>query len=77
MPDNRSSLYHRDRFPPEIIAEAIWLYFRLPLSFRMIEDMLAYRGMLVTHKPVREWVEKLGRDYANTTPPSTPRLGDK
>ncbi|NNU62854.1 IS6 family transposase [Ochrobactrum soli] len=77
MHDNRSSLYHRHRFPPEIIAEAVWLYFRFPLSFRMVEDMLAYRGIIVTHKTVREWAEKFGRDYANKIRRRTPRLGDK
>lgn len=66
MLDNRSSLYHCNRFPPDIISEAVWLYFRFPLSFRMVEDMRAYRGILVTHKTVREWAEKFGRDYANT-----------
>lgn len=25
MLDNRSSLYRRHRFPPEIITEAVWL----------------------------------------------------
>lgn len=77
MHDRRSSLYHRHRFPPEIIAEAVWLYFRFPLSFRMVEDMLAYRGIIVTHKTVREWAEKFGRDYANTISRRVPRLGDK
>ncbi|KAB2704416.1 IS6 family transposase [Brucella intermedia] len=77
MPDCRLSLYHRHRFPPEIIAEAVWLYFRFPLSFRMVEDMLAYRGVIVTHKTVREWAEKFGRDYANKIRRRTPRLGDK
>ena len=66
MLDNRSSLYHRHRFPAEIIAEAVWLYFRFPLSPRIVVDMLAYRGIIVTHKAVREWAEKFGRDYANT-----------
>ena len=77
MLDNRSSLYHRQRFPAEIIAEAVWLYFQFPLSFRMVEDMLAYRGIIVTHKTVREWAEKFGRDYANTIRRRTPGLGDK
>lgn len=77
MHDRRYSLYHRHRFPPEIIAEAVWLYFRFPLSFRMVEDMLAYRGIIVTHKTVREWAEKFGRAYANTIRRRTPRLGDK
>ena len=77
MHDRRPSLYHRHRFPPEIIAEAVWLYFRFPLSFRMVENMLAYRGIIVTHKTVREWAEKFGRAYANTIRRRTPRLGDK
>ncbi|WP_247997885.1 IS6 family transposase [Brucella tritici] len=72
-----ASLYHRHRFPAEIIAEAVWLYFRFPLSFRMVEDMLAYRGIIVTHKTVREWAEKFGQDYANKIRRRTPRLGDK
>jgi hypothetical protein len=38
-------LYHRHRFPAEIIAHAVWLYYRFPLSLRMVEDMLAARGM--------------------------------
>ncbi|PSH62646.1 IS6 family transposase [Phyllobacterium brassicacearum] len=77
MTDARTTLYHRHRFPAEIIAEAVWLYFRFPLSFRMVEDMLAYKGIIVTHKTVRQWAEKFGRDYANKIRRRTPRLGDK
>ncbi len=29
------------RFPPEVISYAVWLYFRFPLSLRMVEEMLA------------------------------------
>jgi putative transposase len=57
MHDDRSALYCRHRLSPEIIAEAVWLYFRFPLNFRMVEDMLAYRGIIVTHKTVRECAE--------------------
>jgi putative transposase len=65
MTGTRPSLYHRYRFPPEIIGEAVWLYFCFPLSLRMVEDMLAYKGIIVTHRTVREWAEKFGRAYAN------------
>ena len=34
------------RFPPEIIEQAIWLYLRLTLSFRDVEDLLAERGLV-------------------------------
>lgn len=77
MSDIRASLHHRHRFPAEIIAKAVWLYSRFPLSFRMVEDMLGYRGIGVTLKTVREWAEKFGRDYANQIRRRTPRLGDK
>jgi hypothetical protein len=36
--------YARYRFPPVIIRHAVWLYFRFPLSYRDVEDMLAERG---------------------------------
>jgi len=65
MTEARDPLYRRHRFPAEVIAEAVWLYFRFPLSLRMVEDMLAYRGIIVTHQTIRTWAEKFGRDYAN------------
>lgn len=77
MTDVRACLYARHRFPAEIIAEGVWLYFRFPLSFRMVEDMLAYRGINVTHKTVREWADKFGREYTNSIHRRIPRLGDK
>jgi putative transposase len=40
----------RHRFPPEIIAHAVWLYFQLPLSLRLVEEMLLERGILVSTK---------------------------
>jgi len=30
----------RHRFPPEIIARAVWLYCRVNLSLREVEDIL-------------------------------------
>ena len=34
------------RFPAEIISHAVWLYFRFPLGLRMVEEMLAARGII-------------------------------
>ena len=47
--------YKRHRFPPEIIAHAVWLYFRFPLSLRLIEEMLLERGIIVSYETVRRW----------------------
>jgi putative transposase len=74
----RHPLYRRHRFPAEVIAHAVWLYFRFPLSLRMVEHMLAARGIIVSHQTVRLWTEKFGRRFANDIcKRSAGRLGDK
>jgi transposase-like protein len=47
--------YHRHRFPSEIIQHAVWLYFRFPLSYRDVEDLLAERGIEVSYETIRRW----------------------
>jgi putative transposase len=56
--------YKRHRFPPEIIAHAVWLYFRFPLSLRLVEEMLLERGIVVSYETVRRRALKFGPDYA-------------
>jgi putative transposase len=56
--------YKRHRFPPEIIAHAVWLYSRFPLSLRLVEEMLLERGILVSYETVRRWALKFGPTYA-------------
>ncbi len=48
------------RFPPEIIQRAIWLYLRLTLSLRAVEDLLAERGVTASYETVRRWVNHFG-----------------
>jgi hypothetical protein len=57
--------YARHRFPAEVISYAVWLYFRFPLSLRMVEEMLAARGIEVSHETVWEWALKVGQSLAN------------
>ncbi len=45
--------YRRHRFPGAIIQHAVWLYFRFPLSYRDVEDLLAERGIHVSRETVR------------------------
>ena len=58
------SRYHGHRFPPEIIGYAVWVYHRLCLSFRDVEDLLAERGIIVSYEAIRRWCWKFGPDYA-------------
>jgi putative transposase len=57
-------IYKRHRFPPEVISHAVWLYHRFNLSHRDIEDLLAERGITVSHKSIRLWCIKFGSQYA-------------
>lgn len=54
MTDDASARYKRHRFSAEIIAHAVWLYYRFPLSLRDIEDLLAERGIAVSFQTVSE-----------------------
>jgi hypothetical protein len=46
----RDPIYGGHRYAAEIISYAVWRYFRFPLSLRMVEEMLAARGISVTHE---------------------------
>jgi len=65
------------RFPAEIISHAVWLYFRFPLGLRMVEELLAARGIIVSHETVRQWARKFGQQFANQIRRRLPRVGDK
>ena len=43
-----------------MIRQAVWLYFRFTMSLRDVEDLLAERGIDVTHETVRCWGNKFG-----------------
>jgi putative transposase len=60
----RKISYAGHRFPPEIIRHAVWLYFRFPLSYRDVEDLLSERGIDVSYETVRRWALKFGQTYA-------------
>ncbi len=65
------------RFPTEVISHAVWLYFRFPLSLRMVEELLAARGIIVSHETVRQWALKFGQVFANQIRRKLPAAGDK
>src|SRR4051812_31727890 len=68
--------YKRHRFPPEIIAHAVWLYFRFPLSLRLVEEMLLERGIIVSYETIRRWGKKFGPAYARRLRRKPPRPTD-
>src|ERR687890_1459549 len=71
------SPYAGYRFPGEVISHAVWVCFRFPLSLRMVEEMLAARGIDVSHETVRQWAMKFGQAFANQIRRRLPCAGDK
>jgi putative transposase len=65
------------RFPAEIISHAVWLCFRFPLGLRIVEELLAARGIIVSHETVRQWARKFGQPFANQIRRRLARVGDK
>jgi len=65
------------RFPAESIGHAVWLYFRFALGLRMVEELLAARGIIVSHETVRQWARKFGQQFASQIRRRLPRAGDK
>src|SRR3954466_9807491 len=77
MTSSAKSPYPGYRFPPEIISHAVWLCLRFPLSLRMVDEILAARGITVSHETVRQWARKFGQGFANQIRRRLPCPGDK
>ena len=60
----KTSIYIRHRFHPDVIRRAVWMYFRFNLSFRDVEELMVERGIDVSFKTIRRWVDKFGSTYA-------------
>ncbi len=56
---------------------AVWLYFRFPLSLRHVDELLAARGITVSHETVRQWSLKFGQAFAHQIRRRLPQAGDK
>lgn len=65
------------RYPVEIISHCVWLYFRFPLSFGEVEDLMLERGVIVSHETDRRWCAKFGQSYANALRRRRVQPGDK
>ncbi len=64
MTTSSTPSYKDFRFPQEVIAHTVRLYFRFPLSYRDVEELLFAWGVVVTYETVRQLCRKLGQGYA-------------
>jgi len=74
---SQSGSFKGHRFPPEVIAYAVWAYFRFSMSLRDVEDLLAERGIVVSYETIRAWVAKFGGHYAKSIRRDRPAPSDK
>ena len=52
-PAAHTDRYKNHRFPGEIISHGVWLYYRFPLSYRDVQELLFERGIDVTYEAIR------------------------
>ena len=69
--------YKGHRYPVAVISHCVWLYFRFPLSFREVEELMLERGIVVSHETIRRWCGKFGQIYANALRRRQPQPRDK
>jgi len=74
--DTRCSPYRGYRFPPEIISQCVWRYFRFSISFRDVELLMAECGVSVTYETIRTWCDRFGRGYAKRIRAGRGQLGN-
>jgi putative transposase len=49
---------------PEVIHLVVMMYARYPLSLRNVEDLLAERGINISHETIRFWCNRFGPMFA-------------
>jgi putative transposase len=60
-----------------VISYAVWSFYRFPLSLRMVEELLAARGIELTYETVRRWSVKFGLGIARRIRSTALAWGDK
>src|SRR4051812_11859206 len=63
------------RFPAHVISHAVLLSFRVPLSLRRVGEMLAARGIIVSHESVRNAMLRSGKSPASAPKPHAEQYG--
>jgi transposase-like protein len=60
---NSNGEYPKHRFDADCMKLCVLWYFRYPLSYRNVAEMMALRRITVSHQSVFRWVAKLGKEF--------------
>ncbi len=69
--------YRQHRYPADIIVHCVRLYYRFPLSYRGVEEMMFERGVVVSYEAIRKWCHKFGPVLAAALRRRRPQPKDK
>jgi len=62
----RDPIYRRRRFEPEIIELCVRWYLTYRLSYRDLVEMMAERGIIISHWTILRWVQHYPSDQASS-----------
>lgn len=73
--NNKTNRYAVPQYPAEIINYAAWLYFRFTLSIRGMEELPAYRRVIVAYEAIHQWTLKSDRSASTRSVGGNPGAG--
>lgn len=68
-----ASGFLRMRYPEKVITYALKLFYRYRLSTREVIELLADRGVAVSHVAIFKWIQKYGKLFAGLSRRGKPR----
>jgi len=60
---NSNGEYPKHPFDADTMKLCVLWYFRYPLSYRNVAEMMVIRGIEVSHQSIYRWVGKLGKEF--------------
>jgi hypothetical protein len=70
-----SPSYRGHRYPVEVISHCVWLYFRFPLSFREVEELMLQRGVIASYETEQRQPRPCGTPHLRRAEPTAASPG--
>jgi putative transposase len=59
-----AALYRGYRFAGAISSHCVWVSYRVNLSLRDVQEIMAKDGVTVSHETIRQWCQTFGQHVA-------------
>jgi len=64
--EQTGTAYNFTHYPIDIIVMTVFFYYRYKLSLVHVTEMMAMRGLLLSHETVRDWAQRFGTELGLT-----------